>query len=214
MGHDTMFEGIVYRITSSGRFSAGHWILGVVVVAGLLGLILQRHEAVKAVSAAAGPTAFVVDGNPEPLSDWKNALLVAQALDTSGASIGTLRAQLFQAKEEGFAALHTAQQAGLSVGDSEVASFVARMRSQIAAIPAAAAQVQRVEQVLGITDDQYWAYLQPDYAAGLVTAKLKQQYYNSLGSLNLNEKAQKWEAYLHQLASTATITITDPADVQ
>jgi len=77
-----------------------------------------------------------------------------------------------------------------------------------------AIQVQHVEQLLGLTPEQFWAQQQADYTTELLIGKMRAQYYAGLGSLSLDEKASKWEEHRRTLASDATVIITAPADVR
>jgi len=107
-----------------------------------------------------------------------------------------------------------AQQQGLIVSTQEIADFLAQQQQLTAAQPTLAIQVQQVEQVLGLTPEQFWAQQQADYATELPIGKMRVQYYAGLGSLSLDEKASKWEEHRRTLASDATVIITAPADVR
>ncbi len=206
----------------SGERRIGRIAVVAITSIGLLSAVamVPHHGNISKALAADNTPAFVVNGQTESLGFWKEALVVAQTFAATGASNASsttttaIRDQTLQGVTEVLAAVQAAQAAGVTVSDQEIDASVAQTRSQLTAQPEGAALIQRIEQSLGLTDDQYWAYMRPVYARDLLVGKFKAQYYDNLGAISMTEKAQKWDAYAHGLADAAAVTITDPTDVQ
>lgn len=202
--------------SNPGNWRGGHRILvvlGLLVTFGAVALP-QGQGNVTAAHTPDDRGVFVVDGITEPLSRWQEALRLVQSQSPANTSEAVLRTQLLQSMTEGFAALHEAQQKGISISDQEIAAFTEQEKQLVAGQPDLTAQVEHLAQVLGLTVDQFWARQQSNYKTDLLIGKLRAQYYDDLGLLSDDQKAAKWMEHLKQLAAAATVTILDPANVQ
>lgn len=179
-----------------------------------LATLLPHTQARGAQPPPRAATAFVVDGIAEPLRRWQEVLRLVQSQNPTGTCAEAVRLQVLRGMIEGLAALHEAQQEGLTVSQQEVIAFTRQQQRLAAAHPETAAQVRHQARLLGLTLAQFWARQQETYTRDLLIGKLRARYYAHLSpSLTTDQKGRHWMEHLDQLARTATITITAPAEV-